>query len=271
MQTYSLGPIAMFASLWRQRSLLLAMTRRDIGGRYKGSAMGLAWSLAIPLFMLVVYTAVFGGIFQARWGGSGSTFDFSLQLFCGLLLHGMVAECLLRSPQKLIEHSSYVKKVIFPLEILPITGVGGAVFHAAISLALLIVAVLFARGGLPITALAIPIVLLPLVLFCAGISWFLAAITVYLRDVSQLTGLLATLLLFLSPIFYPLEMIPEQFRPFMKFNPLTVPVEQLRIVLLAGHWPQWSIVAIHGLACFVIACLGYAWFQKTRKGFADVL
>ncbi|NYT24356.1 ABC transporter permease [Alcaligenaceae bacterium] len=261
----------MIASLWQQRSLLLAMTVRDIGGRYKGSAIGLAWSMAIPLLMLLVYTAVFGGIFKARWGGSGSTMDFSLQLFCGLLLHGMVAECLLRSPQKLIEHASYVKKVVFPLEILPVTGVGGALFHAVISLLLLLLVVLVLRGGLPITVLAVPVVLLSLLLFCLGISWFLAAITVYLRDVTQLTGLLATLLLFLSPIFYPIEMIPEAFRGLMAFNPLTVPVEQLRLVVLSAQWPQWPVLGLHGLASLVVAWLGYAWFQKTRKGFADVL
>lgn len=247
------------------------MTLRDIGGRYKGSAIGLAWSMAIPLFMLLVYTAVFGGIFKARWGGSGSTMDFSLQLFCGLLLHGMLAECLMRSPQKLIEHSSYVKKVVFPLEILPLTGVGGALFHAVISLLLLLITVLVVRGGLPVSVVTVPVVLLPLVLFCAGSSWFLAAITVYVRDVSQLTGLLATVLLFLSPIFYPLEMIPEQFRGLMILNPLTVPVEQLRVVVLSGHWPDWPALAWHTAACVLVAWLGYAWFQKTRKGFADVL
>src|SRR5690606_7506330 len=141
----------------------------------------------------------------------------------------MVAECLMRSPQKLIEHSSYVKKVVFPLEILPLTGAGGALFHAVISLVLLLIAVLVVRGGLPVTAVAVAVVLLPLVLFCAGSSWFLTATTVFVRDVTQLTGVLAALLLFLSPIFDPLEMIPEQFRGFMIFNPLNVPVEQLRV------------------------------------------
>lgn len=261
----------MVGGLFRQRLLLWSMARREIWGRYKGSSMGLAWSLVTPLLMLIVYTAVFGGIFQARWGGSGSTTEFALQLFCGLTLHALLAESLTRAPQTLIEHASYVKKVIFPLEILPPIVVSSALFHALISLGVLVLATVVIKGTLPLSLLALPAVLVPLLLFCLGISWFLAAITVYLRDVAQMTGLFSTLLLFLSPVFYPVESIPAAYQPLLALNPLTIPIEQLRLIITAGQWPDWSALATHGLLSAVIAWLGYAWFQKTRKGFADVL
>jgi len=260
----------MAASLYRNRGLLWNMTRREIWGRYKGSSMGLLWSLFTPLLMLVVYTTVFGGIFQARWGGSGSTVEFALQLFCGMTLHGLLAECLTRAPNKLFDHANYVKKVVFPLEILPVIVVISALFHALIGVAILVVASTIIHQALFASLLAIPAVLLPLVLLSLGVAWFLSATTVFLRDLNQLTGLLATLLLFLAPVFYPVSMIPEPYRPLMRANPLTIPIEQLRLVI-AGQWPDWLTLAVYSAFSLIFACVGYAWFQKTRKGFADVL
>lgn len=246
------------------------MARREIWGRYTGASMGLLWSLVTPLLMLVVYTAVFGGIFQARWGGGGSTAEFAMQLFCGMTLHALLAECLTRAPNKLFEHANYVKKVIFPLEILPVIVVLGALFHALIGVVILVVASVILHQAVYASLLAVPLVLLPLALLCLGVSWFLSATTVYLRDISQVTGLLATLLLFLAPVFYPVTMIPEAYRPLIRFNPLTVPIEQLRLVI-GGQWPQWGVLGAYTALALVLACLGFAWFQKTRKGFADVL
>src|SRR5690606_25465431 len=260
----------MAASLYRNRGLLWNMTRREIWGRYKGSSMGLLWSLFTPLLMLVVYTTVFGGIFQARWGGSGSTVEFALQLFCGMTLHGLLAECLTRAPNKLFDHANYVKKVVFPLEILPVIVVISALFHALIGVAILVVASTIIHQALFASLLAIPAVLLPLVLLSLGVAWFLSATTVFLRDLTQLTGLLATLLLFLAPVFYPVSMIPEPYRPLMRANPLTIPIEQLRLVI-AGQWPDWLTLAVYSAFSLIFACVGYAWFQKARKGFADVL
>jgi len=260
----------MASSLFRNRGLLLNMTRREIWGRYKGASMGLLWSLVTPLLMLVVYTTVFGGIFQARWGGTGSTVEFALQLFCGMTLHGLLAECLTRSPNKLFDHANYVKKVVFPLEILPVIVVISALFHALIGVFILVTASIIIHKAVFLSLLAVPAVLAPLTLLCLGVSWFLSATTVYLRDINQLTGLLATLLLFLAPVFYPVSMIPEPYRPLIRLNPLTIPIEQLRLVI-GGQWPDWGVLAMYGALSLAVACIGYAWFQKTRKGFADVL
>ena len=260
----------MVRSLVQHRVLLWNMTRREIWGRYKGSSMGLLWSLFTPLLMLVVYTTVFGGIFQARWGGSGSTVEFALQLFCGMTLHGLLAECLTRAPNKLFEHANYVKKVVFPLEILPAIVVLSALFHALIGVVILVVASVIIHQAVYASLAAIPIVLFPLVLFSLGVSWFLSATTVFLRDIAQVTGLLATLLLFLAPVFFPVSMLPEAYQPLMIANPLTIPIEQLRSVI-AGQWPDWSTLLIYSVISLIFAYLGYAWFQKVRKGFADVL
>lgn len=260
----------MVQSLYQNRGLLLNMTRREIWGRYKGASMGLLWSLFTPLLMLVVYTTVFGGIFQARWGGSGSTVEFALQLFCGMTLHGLVAECLTRAPNKLFDHANYVKKVVFPLEILPVIVVLSALFHTLIGVVILVAASIIIHKAVFVSLLALPLVLLPLVILSMGLSWFLSATTVYLRDLAQITGLVATLLLFLAPVFYPVSMLPEAYQPLMKLNPLTIPIEQLRLVI-GGHWPDWNALLIHGGLSLMFALLGFAWFQKTRKGFADVL
>jgi len=232
--------------------------------------MGLLWSLFTPLLMLVVYTTVFGGIFQARWGGSGSTVEFALQLFCGMTLHGLLAECLTRAPNKLFEHANYVKKVVFPLEILPAIVVLSALFHALIGVVILVVASVIIHQAVYASLAAIPIVLFPLVLLSLGVSWFLSATTVFLRDIAQVTGLLATLLLFLAPVFFPVSMLPEAYQPLMIANPLTIPIEQLRSVI-AGQWPDWSTLLIYSVISLIFAYLGFVWFQKVRKGFADVL
>lgn len=232
--------------------------------------MGLMWSLLTPLLMLVVYTTVFGGIFKARWGGSSSTIEFALQLFCGMTLHGMLAECLVRAPNKLFEHANYVKKVVFPLEILPVVVVLSALFHAMIAVMILVVGSIFIHKTVYLTLVAVPLVMAPLAILSLGASWFLSATTVYLRDISQLMGLLATLLLFLAPVFYPVSMLPPAYQPLMHVNPLTLPIEQLRLVI-GGQWPDWHLLAAYTALSLVIAWGGFAWFQKTRKGFADVL
>lgn len=266
----SIRPGVLLASLCQNRALLFNMARREIWMRYQGSAFGLLWSVITPLLMLGVYTAVFGGIFKSRWGATGSTAEFALQLFCGLTLHAMLAECLTRAPSALMEHANYVKKVVFPLEILPVITVLAALFNALIGVLILVAASVLIHHTVPITLLAIPAALAPLILLCLGVSWFLAAITVYLRDISQLTGLLAMVLLFLAPVFYPVSMIPAAFQPLMRLNPLTIPIEQLREAV-GGQWPDWGALLLHGGLSLIVAWVGFAWFQKTRRGFADVL
>jgi lipopolysaccharide transport system permease protein len=265
---------ALGRSLWRNRQLIVQMTKREVAGRYKGSAMGLAWSFFNPVFMLVVYTFVFSEIFKARWGGIGgddSKTQFAVLLFVGLIVLGLFSEVLNRAPGLIVSNVNYVKKVVFPIEILPVVAMGAALFHGLISLVVLLSAFALFNGYLNWTAIFIPLVLLPLVILTTGLTWILTSLGVFLRDVGQTIGIITTVMMFLSPVFYPLTAVPERFRPIIMANPLTFIIEQAREVLVWGHLPNWLGLAVYTVAAIVVACAGYAWFQKTRKGFADVL
>ena len=269
----SIAPRAMVAHLWRYRELIARLIKRDVLGRYKGSLLGLAWSFVTPIIMLMIYTFVFTVVFNARWGvgGEESKSVFALQLFAGLIVHGILAEVLTRSPGLILLNTNYVKKVVFPLAILPVIPLGSALFHAAISSLVLIVAQLLVVGSLPWTFWMLPIVLLPLIVLAMGISWLLASLGVFLRDIGQTMGLIATMLLFLSPIFYPISALPESFHGVIHANPLTFIIEQTRIVLIEGRLPDMVGLLSYLAVALVVAWFGFAWFQKTRKGFADVL
>ena len=262
----------MFSSPWRHRELLVSMVQRDVIGRYRGSIMGLLWSFLNPLFMLLVYTFVFSMMFKMRWPqGSGSRTEFALLVFAGLLVFNVFSECVSRAPGLIISNANYVKKVMFPLEILPWVVLGAVLFHTLASLAIWLVFHLVFFGLPPLTSLLLPLVLLPLVLFTLGISWLLASLGVYLRDVGQMVGVLTTALMFVSAIFYPTSAFPQAYQGLLHLNPLTRVVEQTRDVLFWGIVPDpftWACGLV--VACGV-AWLGFTWFQKTRKGFADLL
>jgi lipopolysaccharide transport system permease protein len=266
--------LALTQSVWHNRQLILQMTQREVVGRYKGSAIGLTWSFFNPIFMLAVYTFVFSEIFKARWGGVGgdeSKTQFALILFVGMIVLSLVSEVLNRAPNLIISNVNYVKKVVFPIEILPIITMGAALFHSLISFAVLLVAFTVINGYLHWTAVFLPLIVLPLVVLTLGFSWMLASLGVFLRDVGQTIGIITTLLTFLSPVFYPISAVPERFLPIIMANPLTFIIEQARAVLIWGHLPDWTGLAIYSVVSIIMAWLGYAWFQKTRKGFADVL
>lgn len=272
MQNFSISPLEVPASLWRNRSLIIALTKREVVGRYHGSIMGLLWSFFNPLFMLAVYTFVFSVVFQARWDiTSNSKTEFALMLFAGLIVFNLFADCINRAPNLVIANTNYVKKVVFPLEILSYVVMGSALFHFLVSLSvwLLVYVVLF--GDIHATALLLPIVLLPLLLFVLGLVWFLASVGVFLRDVSQFIGVLTSVLMFLSPIFYPITALPEEYRHLLSINPLTPAIEAVRGLLFLGDTPSLMGLAKYYLAASVFFWMGFAWFQKTRKGFADVL
>lgn len=272
MAPASASPREILASFWRNRALIAMLAKRDALGRYRGSVLGLAWSFFNPLLMLLVYTFVFSGVFKTRWNAAeSSTSEYALVLFAGLLLFTLFAECLTRAPSLVLANVNYVKKVAFPLDILPWVAFGAALFHLAIGLIVWLIFYLTLFGAPPATALLLPVTILPLALTILGLSWLLAALGVYLRDVGQIVGILTSALIFLSPIFYPLTALPEKIRPFLYLNPLTLAVEQARAVLIWGTLPDWRNYGIFLANGLVIACLGFAFFQKTRKGFADVL
>jgi lipopolysaccharide transport system permease protein len=265
---------ALARSLVVHRALIAQMTRREVVGRYKGSAFGLTWSFFNPVFMLVVYTFVFSEIFNARWGSAGageSKTQFAVILFVGIIVLGFFSEVLNRSATLILGNVNYVKKVVFPIEILPVIGMMAALFHTLISLGVFLLAFLLFNGYLHWTVLFTPLVLLPLVILAAGLAWFLASLGVFLRDIGQTISILTTVLMFLSPVFFPITAVPERFRVFIMANPLTFIIEQARDVLVWGRQPNWIGLVIYTAVASLVAWGGFAWFQKTRKGFADVL
>lgn len=262
----------MATSAWRHRQLLGTMIRREIVGRYRGSVMGLLWSLINPFGMLMVYTFVFSVVFKARWSeGSTSKSEFALIVFVGLVVFNLFSECVNRAPGLVLSNVNYVKKVVFPLEILPWVSIGVALFHAGTSLIVWLVFRTVLFGWPHATTLLLPVVLLPLLIFTLGLSWLLAALGVFLRDVGQIVGFVTSALMFLSAIFYPVEALPENYRPLLYLNPLTQVIAQARDVLVWGTLPDVTLWLALLAGSLAVAWLGFAWFQKTRRGFANVL
>jgi lipopolysaccharide transport system permease protein len=274
-------PWQVFRSPWAHRSLLSVMIKRDVLGRYRGSALGLLWSLFNPLLTLAVYTLVFGGILgvpAGRFGGgAGGTGTFAVFIFSGMIVYLLFAECTNRSPTLILQHANYVKRVVFPLEILPFVVVGSAVFHFMISMCVLAVASLVLLQRLPWTIVFFPLPLICLVVFIVGLSWFLSSLGVYLRDIAPTVVVITNLLLYLSPVLYPLELVhnisakhPGLYLVFYA-NPLTFVILQMRDILFEGRLPNFLGLGIYFVCATMFAWLGLLWFQKTRKGFADVL
>lgn len=272
MQDFSGSPMEMVKSICRNRALVGALIKRDVVGRYRGSIMGIVWSFLHPVFMLSVYTFVFSFVFKARWNtGGDSKAEFALVLFAGLLVFNVFSECVNKSPSLILGNVNYVKKVVFPLEVLPWVAMGAALFHGLVSLLVWMLAYIFMFGMPHLTALWLPLVVVPLVFLIMGVCWFLSALGVYLRDTAQVVGIITMTLMFVSPIFYPSTALPPEYRNLLYLNPLTPIIEQARAVLFWGNTPDFKLLAIYLVCSLLLACAGFAWFQKTRKGFADVL
>jgi lipopolysaccharide transport system permease protein len=263
----------MFISLWRNRQLIWQMTRRDIAARYQGSVIGLAWSFVNPLLMLMVYTFVFSVVFKARWstGGTESRADFAIILFAGMIVFGLFSDMINRAPGQIIANANYVKKVVFPLEILSWVSLGSVLFHSLVSLIVLLLAQLVINFSIPWTVILFPIILLPLIFTSLGVAWFLSALGVYIRDIGQITVVITSILMFMSAVFYPVSALPEEYQAWLRLNPLVLIITESRKVLIFGSMPDWSWLGTALLMGLLIAFAGFWWFQKTRKGFADVL
>ncbi len=257
---------------WANRQLILTLTRREIAARYQGSLLGWFWSAFNPVFMLMVYTFVFSVVFKARWaGGSDSKIEFALLLFIGLLVFSLFADSINRAPGLVLSNANYVKKVVFPLEVLPWVVVLNGLFHAGVSFVIWLLAYTAFIGSPHPTVVLAPVVLLPMVLFTLGLCWALASLGVYLRDLAQLMPILTTMLMFLSPLFYPLDAVPKDFRVLFVLNPLATTMEQMRDVTFMGTGIAWRPYAALLAGSTAVAWAGFWWFQKTRRGFADVL
>jgi lipopolysaccharide transport system permease protein len=267
------SPVKMVKNLWAHRELIGQFTKRQVLQRYKGSYLGLVWSFVTPLAMLIVYTFVFSVIFKARWEGAvtDSHAEYALALFAGLIAFNIFSESILASPGLIVNNPNYVKKVVFPLEILPVSNLGSAVINSMFGLFILLVGDLIVTGRIPWTLIYLPLMYVPLIFLCLGLSWFLASLGVFIRDIGHLLGVAVQMLFFLTPIFYPISAIPEPFRFFIYLNPLTFIVNHFRRVALLGITPDWIEFLIMTVLTLGLSLLGYIWFMKSKKTFADVV
>jgi lipopolysaccharide transport system permease protein len=272
-RSHPAGPADLGRTLLAHRGLIGQLVRQEIAGRYRGSVLGMAWSFVTPVLMLLIYTFVFSVVFQSRWGGleQAGRAAFAVVLFAGMTVFALFSDVIVRAPTLVIANTNYVKRVMFPLEILPVVHMGTALFHFLVAMVAWFLSAWWVLGSVPWTAVLLPIVIVPLILGTLGIAWLLASLGVFLRDLAQTIGLVVTAMLFLTPIFYPLDAIPERYRPWIRINPLTTVIEQSRELLILGRVPPMLEVAVCWVAALAIAWLGFAWFQKTRKGFADVV
>ena len=257
----------------RNYFLILQIVKRDIWSKYKGSYLGIVWAVLVPLLMLLVFTFVFNGIFQAKWGNkeSLSKMDFSLNLFIGLSIFWFVADYISRAPTFFTSVPNYIKKVIFPLEVLPVAYLLSSLFNLFIYFILIVAIVLFSRGSVPVSIIALPIVIVSILPMLYGAGLFLASVSVYVRDLTSIIGVLINLLMFLSPIFYPLSAINGKYRWLFELNPLSLIIEECRKIVMQGKWPDVKVLTIYVTISCISFFIGYRVFVKTREGFADVL
>lgn len=267
-----LHPFGPYVSLAQHARLIWELCRRDVSGRYRGSMGGMFWAFLNPLLMLAIYSFVFGYIFKSRWTAA-ETGDahFAIILFIGLIASNFFSECLNRAPVLITSNPNYVKKVIFPLETLAWVTVGTGLFHALISSLALVVALVATGTHVALTAVLFPVALFAFLPMVAGVTWLFSAMGVYFRDTQQIMQVLTTCLVFLAPIFYPRNSLPEEYRWLLSLNPLTWVVETSRGLILWGQLPSLESTLIYLVASLLIAWLGWLAFNGTRRGFADVI
>ncbi|MDB5415464.1 MAG: transporter [Rubritepida sp.] len=262
---------ALLRSYIAHRDLISRLVGREISLRFQGSMLGVGWAFLLPLLTAAVYTFIFSAVFQSRWGGSDNHFDFAFMLLIGMAVHSIFAEAVGRAPQLVFGNPSYVTKVIFPLEVLPVVTVLAALTNALIMLSIVIIGQALLKGVLHWTIIFIPVIILPYLVFVtAGVMLF-AAIGVFMRDLSQIVGLLVTVTFFLTPIFYPLQSVPPRFQFVMRLNPLTAMVEQTRTVTIFGGLPDFLSLFLYSLCALLSLAIAFWIFQRMRPGFADVL
>jgi len=262
----------MFRAMWRHRHLASLLVARNVEASFRGSVLGELWTALVPLLRLAIYTTVLGLILKVRWPGHHNTpLETALLYFVGLTLYDFFMEAVHAAPMLMADNVNFVKKVVFPLEILPLATVGAALVRLCVTGTILLVFFVIIRGAPPLAALSIPLVVAPFALMVLGTVWLLSALGAYVRDLRQLTGVLALVMMYLSPIFFPLAMVPERARGFFYVNPLAFPIETTRGALFAGQRPAWWALLAYAAVAWLFAAMGYRWFMRTKPGFADVL
>lgn len=255
--------------IWRHRYLLGQLVKRDVLMRYRGAMIGVLWILLSPLLMLAIYAFIFGQVFQSRWPQQDGGLPFWLLLYSGLITFNIFAETVSRAPSSVRSYPSFVKKIIFPVQILPMVPLGAALVHGVFNF-LILISVLAWIGSLHVQILLFPLLLAPVLLLALGMSWFVAAWGVFIKDMTQIIPMLVQMLMFLSPVFYPSSAVPRMLRPVYQFNPLGTVIETSRAMLTGQSIEWWAWGMAFGF-CLAVSILGYVFFQNSRDEFADVL
>ena len=265
---------AVWRPLWElpgRFELILSLARRELMSRYKGSTLGIVWALLTPVVMIAIFTFIFAGIFGARFGESSSPWDYAIHLFCGLLPWTMFQESVLLSSTTIVSHANLVKRVVFPLETLPIAQTLSSLGNQLFGTTALLIAILIIRQQLSSSIVWLPVLLIPQLVFTLGAAWLIASLGVFLRDIAQGISLVMMAWMFLTPIIYPESMVPAHYRPFIDLNPFTPLVRNYRRILIEGLAPDWSGLAYFSIFALFSFVFGYWWFARTRKNFADVI
>lgn len=257
---------------WTHRELIFSLIQREIHSRYRGSTIGLIWSIINPAFTLAVYTLVFTKVFTVRWpGGKESPIEFALLIFIGMTVFNLFSECVLRAPALIVTNTNYVKKIKFPLEVLPWISLGVGIFHMLVSSAVWLAFYGLTMGAPPASCIIFPVILLPLLLCILGLSWILSALGVYFRDITHIISALLLPLMFLTPVFYPTSALPPELHQAMGMNPLAQVIENARMVIFWGGIPNFIEWGESVIFSTIFAISSLCLFQKSREGFSDVL
>jgi lipopolysaccharide transport system permease protein len=273
----ALSPVTLVRNLWEYRELIKQFSIRETVARHKGTHLGIAWTVGQPLLTLAVFTLLFTSVFEVRWNTKLSgemKIDYALNFFAGFVLYAVFSETVGRAPGLILEKPNFVRKVVFPLEILPVAALGASLVYALMGVGVLLVAALVLAGHFSVTLWLFPLTLIPLAALTLGLSWFLCALGVFIRDIKHVVAVVLQLLFFVTPIMYPLDMVQEKLGDWawiMYLNPLTPILEDGRRTLLLGQPPHWLGLAISTLIGLFVMQAGYAWFRRSRQGFADVL
>jgi lipopolysaccharide transport system permease protein len=269
MSTAIVSPLRIAADIWRHRYLLGQLIKRDVLLRYRGAMFGVLWIFLSPLLMLAIFAFIFGQVFQTRWPQQDSGLPFWLLLYSGLITFNIFAETVSRAPVSVRGYPSFVKKIIFPVHILPVVPLGAALVHGTFNFFILVAALAW-TGKLHGQVILFPLLVLPVLLLALGLSWFVAAWGVFIKDMTQILPVFVQMLMFLSPVFYPMSAVPAVLRPAYQYNPLGMVIEASRSVV-TGQSIDWAAWAAALGFCLAVSMLGYAFFQHSREEFADAL
>ena len=265
---------AVWRPLWelpRRLDLILSLARRELAARYKGSVLGIVWAILTPIVMIAIFTFIFAGIFKAKFGIDHSHWDYALYLFCGLLPWNAFQESLNLSSTAIVNRANLVKRVVFPLETLPVSQTLAAIANQMFGTTALLLGILIIRHEWHWTTLYLPVLLIPQLLVTLGGAWLLASLGVFVRDIVQGVSLVLMAWMYLTPIIYPETIVPEAYRPIVNLNPFTPLIRSYRRIMLDGLSPDWLGLAYFSVFGVVAFVLGYWWFARTRKNFADVV